>query len=207
LQEAGVQHYIWSSLLNITKLSGGVLTGVQHFDSKAKVEDYVRETGIPASFFLPGYFMSNLIPGGVLRPGEDGKYALSLPVPGSAIVPLLDTGDDVGKFVKGILLNREKTLGKRILGATEYKTLDEVVAGFEKQFPEAGKGAKFVQTTHEAFKSGLMARGMDDVSAEDILQNMRLLSEFGYYGKEPLDESHSVRDPPPKFEILADFLC
>ncbi len=29
-----------------------------HFDAKAEVEDYVRELGIPATFFYPGAYMS-----------------------------------------------------------------------------------------------------------------------------------------------------
>lgn len=194
LQEAGVQHYIWSTLLNITKLSNGVLSGVTHFDSKAIVEEYVRKTGIPASFFLPGFFMSNL-PGGMFRPNQAGDYELSLPVPGDAIVPILDAGDDTGKVIKGILLHREQTLGKHILGATSYKTLNELVEEFKELYPEAGKTARFVQLSHEVYKSNLINHAkFDDVSAEDLLQNMRLLSEFGYYGKEPLDESHSVRN-------------
>ena len=138
--------------------------------------------------------MSNL-PGGMFRPGPDGSYALSLPVPGDAIVPLLDAAEDTGKFVKGILLHREQTLGKRILGATAYQTLDEVVAEFKEIYPEAGKTAKYVQLPHDVYKSNLINYAQfDEVSAEDLLQNMRLLSEFGYYGKEPLDESHSVSD-------------
>lgn len=192
-QEAGVEHYVWSSLLNITKLSNGVLSGVTHFDSKARIEEYIRETGIPASFYLPGFFMSNL-PGGMFMKGYDGDYALSLPVPGDAQVPLLAASEDTGKFVKAILLNREKTLGKRILGATYYMTLDQMVSEFREIFPEAGKTAKYVQLSHETFKSNMINYAhMDEHSAEELLQNMRLLKEFGYFGGEPLDESHSVR--------------
>jgi hypothetical protein len=95
-------------------LSKGALPDVKHFDSKAAVESYIRELGIPATFFLPGFFMSNL-PGGALRQSpEDNAWTLALPLPGAAPMPLFDTANDAGKFVKGILLNREKVLGKRI---------------------------------------------------------------------------------------------
>lgn len=33
---------------------------------------------------------------------------------------------------------------------------------------------------------------MNDEAQEELLQNMRLLNEFGYYGGDSLDESHSV---------------
>jgi uncharacterized protein YbjT (DUF2867 family) len=192
VQEAGVQHFVFSSLLNITELSGGKLAHVKHFDSKAKVEAYVREIGIPASFFLPGFYMSNL-PGKMLRqlpPNND--WTLGLPIPTSSPVPLLDTADDTGKFVKGILLNREKALGKRIYGATDYYTVAEIVKEFQEQYPEAGKTAKAVELPHEVFKGILAKAGTPEESAEELLQNMRLMNEFGYYGGADLKESHEV---------------
>jgi uncharacterized protein YbjT (DUF2867 family) len=194
-KEAGVQHYVWSSLLNVTKLSKGALPGVSHFDSKAKIEDYVREIGLPATFFLPGFYMSNL-PGGMFRQAPpNNDWTLALPIPGTTPVPLLNTAGDTGKFVKAILLNREKTLGKRIYGATEYYTLDEMVKQFKEQYPEAGKTAKAVELPHEVFKGILQKTGMPAEGAEELLQNMRLMNEYGYYGGESLDESHSVRLP------------
>ncbi|RQM05851.1 hypothetical protein DH86_00002156, partial [Scytalidium sp. 3C] len=103
----GVQHFVWSSLLNVTELSKGALTKVRHFDSKAHIEEYIRKIGIPATFFLPGFYMSNL-PGGQFRPdGSSNQWTLALPIPTTSQIPLLDTAADTGKFVKGILLNRE----------------------------------------------------------------------------------------------------
>jgi uncharacterized protein YbjT (DUF2867 family) len=58
---AGVSLFIWSSLPNVTKMTGGKVTTVHHFDSKAEVEDYIR--GLPfhsSVFFMPGWFMQNV---------------------------------------------------------------------------------------------------------------------------------------------------
>lgn len=191
-KEAGVQHFVWSSLLNVTELTNGVLSKVSHFDSKAKIEEYIRSTGMPATFFLPGFYMSN-IPGGNFRQlPPDNAWTLAMPIPANSPVPLLATAEDTGKFVKAILLNREKVLGKRILGATAYLTLEEIVKEFKEQYPEAGKTAKNVELPHDVWKGFLAKAGMPDVAQEELLQNMRLLSEFGYYGGESLDESHSI---------------
>jgi uncharacterized protein YbjT (DUF2867 family) len=165
---------------------------VSHFDSKAKIEDYIRESGMPASYFLPGFYMSNF-PGGMFRqvpPNND--WTIGLPIPASSPVPLLDTARDTGKFVKAILLNREKTLGKRILGATDYYTLSEMIDQFKEVFPEAGKTAKTAELPHQVFKDILGQTGMPAEGQEELLQNMRLLNEFGYYGGASIDESHSV---------------
>jgi hypothetical protein len=153
--------------------SKGVLEHVEHFDSKAHIEQY--------------------IPGGMFRQAPpNNDWTLALPIPGSSPIPLLDTADDTGKFVKGILNNREKTLGKRIYGATDYYTIDEIVKEFKEQYPEAGKTAKSAELPHEVFKGIIMKTGAPATSAEELLQNMRLMNEFGYYFGASLDESHSV---------------
>lgn len=95
-KEAGVQHLIFSSLLDVTKESGGRLKHVPHFDQKAHVEQYIRSIGIPATFILPGYFMSNYTSFGMLRKGDDGVYNLTYPVGKNARFPLIDIASDFG---------------------------------------------------------------------------------------------------------------
>lgn len=136
--------------------------------------------------------MSNLPGGNFRQMPPDNKWTFAMPIPASSPIPLFDTVDDTGKFVKGILLNREATLGKRILGATEYLTVQQVVDEFKKAFPEDGKDAQAVELTHEQFKGALASQGMPEFVQEELLQNFRLLNEFGYYGGEGLEESHSI---------------
>ena len=38
----GLERFVWSSLSNASKWSGGKYTGVYHFDSKAHVVDYIN---------------------------------------------------------------------------------------------------------------------------------------------------------------------
>lgn len=94
--------------------------------------------------------------------------------------------------MKAILLNREKVLGKRIYGATKYYTLSEILNDFKEQFPVAGEGAENVELPHDVYKGILGGFGMNGEAQEELLQNMRLLNEFGYYGGESLEESQSV---------------
>ncbi|KAK6583367.1 hypothetical protein PZA11_004443 [Diplocarpon coronariae] len=142
------------------RLSKGVLTQVLHSDSKAHIERYIRDTGLPATYFMPGFHMSN-VPGSNFRQAPpNNDWAFALPVPSSSPIPLLSTADDVGKFVMGILLNREKVLGKQIYGATDYQTPDQIAQPFKEQFPEAGKTAKSVELLHQVFKEILGSKGM-----------------------------------------------
>jgi uncharacterized protein YbjT (DUF2867 family) len=93
---ASVSHMIFSSLIHVTKATSGRLAHVPHFDGKAEVEEYIREIGLPATFVLPGYFMSNFR--NMLRKGDDGYYTLAFPISNAAQFPLFDANDDTGKF-------------------------------------------------------------------------------------------------------------
>ncbi|KAI1767758.1 NmrA-like family protein [Hypoxylon sp. FL1150] len=193
-KEAGVQHYVWSCVYSATKLSGGKLADCYHFDSKAEVAEYVESLGIPASFFLPGFYMSNL-PGEMFRLLPDGTYAFCLPVASTTPFPMYDTRD-TGIYVKAIVVNREKLLGKRLLGATAYMTGDEIVAGFAKVFPEAGRTARYVDVPEATYRSEMKSKGVPDYMTEELFQNFRLMQDFGYYGGESLDGTHQLIDSP-----------
>ena len=172
-------------------VSKGVLPGVYHFDAKARVEDYIRSLGIPASFFLAGFYMSNL-PGASLRQMPDGKWGLALPIPDHSPIPLFDAENDTGKFVKAMFLNEDKVFGKRVYGATAYYTPAQIVEEFKEVYPSVAKDAGYTQLPHEVFKGIIAGTGAPEVVQEEMLQNMRLLPEFGYYGGDTLDFSLGV---------------
>ena len=175
------------------KLTGGKFPNVEHFDSKAAVEQYIRDLGIPATFFMPGFFMSNL-PGNMFRqlpPSND--WTIALPMPDSTPIPFLDAGGDTGKFVKGILTHRDKVLGKRVLAATDYYTPTDAITIFKELFPSAGKSAKFVQISKDDYKGALAQAGMPEKAQQELYENMAFMNEYGYYGKSSLAESHEVK--------------
>ena len=92
---AGVKHLIFSSLINANKATQGRLQNVKHFDSKAKIEDYIRQIGLPATFVQPGIFMSGLL--GWIRKGEDGEYTWAMPFDADTTkMPLFDAVADTG---------------------------------------------------------------------------------------------------------------
>jgi len=136
--------------------------------------------------------MSNL-PGGMLRQlPPDNAWTLALPTHGNSPVPLFDAAEDTGKFVKGILLNREKSLGKRIYAATDYYTLNEIVAQFKELYPKAGQDARVVELPPKVFTDILTNSGQSEEGAHELLQNIQLLGGVGYYGGADLKESHEV---------------
>lgn len=197
-KEHGVQHYIWSTLNDISKTSNGLLNEVHHFDAKAKVDEYINTLGIPTTFYLPGLYMSNFPGGDIRKNPETGVYELGLPVATDTKFPMMATEYDTGKFVKAILLNREKTLGKRIFGAEKYYSVSELMDIFSRVKPVDGKGARAVTISDEAYKERLAAAGMPPFIQEELLQNWRLNDTTaggpGYYSGLGLEESHSILD-------------
>lgn len=109
-RDAGVAHLIFSSLLDVSELTGGRLRNVPHFDAKAAVERYIRsitEASVAeeaegkkglgnCSFVLPGYFMSNLPD--MLKLRDDGVYTLAYPFGAKTKIPLIDPAEDMGAF-------------------------------------------------------------------------------------------------------------
>lgn len=183
---AGVQRIVFSSLINVTEASSGRLSHVSHFDGKAKIEQYVRESGIPAVFFLPGLFMTGMFD--MIKKGEDGVLTYALPADGEkAQVPLFDVVADTGKFVKVALKNFDAYAGKRIHAATDYYSPSRIVAEFKEA---SGKEARFVQVPVDVFKGFL-----PPPVAQELTENMLLLEDPGYYAGAKL--SHEDLEEKP----------
>uniref|UniRef100_A0A0D2YJJ1 NmrA-like domain-containing protein n=1 Tax=Fusarium oxysporum (strain Fo5176) TaxID=660025 RepID=A0A0D2YJJ1_FUSOF len=136
---------------------------------------------------------------------NEGAWVFAVPMPESAPIPIFDVRD-TGIWVKAIVLKKDQLLGKRVLGSTRYTTPLEVVDAFKTAFPEAGEKAGFYSLPHDAFLQGVKeSMGAPDWVAEEVLENMRLVAEGGYFAFEPLDDSHAalVGDKPTS---LIDFL-
>src|SRR4029077_9847086 len=79
-KEAGVKHFIWSTLPDVEVISGGKFH-VPHFTGKAKVGRIVKEAGFANhTFVIAPYYYQNLI--GVLAPQKqsDGSASWALPL-------------------------------------------------------------------------------------------------------------------------------
>ncbi|CAG9947658.1 unnamed protein product [Clonostachys rosea f. rosea IK726] len=184
---AGVKHLIFSSLINVTEASNGALTHVKHFDAKATVEKYIREIGVPATFVMPGFYMSNLFD--MIRKNEDGTFTWALPVDGDkAQVPVFDASGDTGLFVKAALKLSEPT-GRQILAAAEYISPNQLIAEFSEV---TGRKATFAQVPGDVFKSFLPPQIADEMN-----DNMLLLQDPGYYQGADLADSLQLLDAKP----------
>jgi len=189
-QEARISHLIFSSLLHVSKTTNNRLTHVPHFDSKADIEAAIRASGVPCSFVLAGYFMSNYF--GLLQKGDDGTYTLAYPIKPESKFPLFDAASDTGKFVVGAIKARATDSipnGARIYAATDYYTVPDILGTWEEV---TGHKARFVKVSAEQYKSAL-----PEFMADEMLENHLFIEDPGYFAGADLGESLALLEEKP----------
>jgi uncharacterized protein YbjT (DUF2867 family) len=160
----------------VSKITGGKLSNLHHFDSKAMVEEYITQAGQPASFVLPGYFMAN-VPGSI-KPsaaaasgeggGGDTNYTLTQLFHPDTQIPMLDVPADFGKFVAACLVKPDATMGKHVLAASVWATPLDVCTAVESV---TGKKCVFREMKEDEWKG-----------SKELLENMDMIKEWMYYG-------------------------
>ncbi|KAH6662631.1 hypothetical protein F5X68DRAFT_178120 [Plectosphaerella plurivora] len=120
-------HYVWSTLPNSRKLSGGKAV-VPYYDSKNRIDDHVRS--IPAllaktTFLWIGWYASNMEypwnkPTQIATEDGSKSYVMLLSAPASVKIPMAgDQRINTGLLAKAIFGQPEKTLGGKIVAGVE----------------------------------------------------------------------------------------
>ncbi|PQE31161.1 hscarg dehydrogenase protein [Rutstroemia sp. NJR-2017a WRK4] len=172
---AKVPYYIYSTLPNAGKISGGKLKNMGHFDGKEEVEEYIRTLPIKSAFISPGSFMSNF--GATMQPHPtgDGSYMLANFVTPETQMPLIDTAGDTGKWVAAILADFPKYEGKVLSAATALYSFQEIVEIMSKA---SGKSVVYRQLPKEVWR-GFLPETMRD----HIAEMLEFFQDYGYYGE------------------------
>jgi len=142
-----LKHYIWSTLPNGVKISGGKYL-VPHFESKNKIDDYIRSKKAlfeKTTFLWVTWYATNyqFPPFNPIFVPTAGKYIQIGPAP--ANTPVLTIGDarfNIGPFTNSILAQPALTYKKFILAYTEEST---VVGLLETWAKATGKQAVYVE--------------------------------------------------------------
>ncbi|KPV76121.1 uncharacterized protein RHOBADRAFT_43559 [Rhodotorula graminis WP1] len=186
---AGVSHFIWSGLEPVKELSGGKYKHVEHFDSKAAVTAYARESGLPTTNVEAGCYMQNWL--GMLAPRKqaDGSFVFAMPISPSTKLALVDTNGDYGAYVREAIESKSFGPGSEILASSDEISLDDMV----KQFSEVtGAKASYYQMPHDDF---LAAAGP---AGAEMLDMLLWFEEFGYFGGKDLAPSQRDLAVPVK---------
>jgi uncharacterized protein YbjT (DUF2867 family) len=146
--EAGVNHFIWSTLPNVEAISGGNFN-VPHFTGKAKIDSMVSEAGFAHhTFMIAPFYYQNLV--GRLAPQRqaDGSLGWALPLDPNA--RCLHMGDirELGNIVAGAFAHPDQAgNGEYLPLVGHFMSFHEVVETLNRQ----GHKFSFTQVPPEAF--------------------------------------------------------
>ncbi|MGA7978062.1 MAG: NmrA/HSCARG family protein [Nitrososphaeraceae archaeon] len=112
-KEKKIEHLVYSSVVNADKN-----TGIPHFESKYKVEQHIKNSGIPYTIIGPTFFMDNLL--SYSRAGlQQGQLALPL---SPSLILQQSALENIAEFFALVLERRNSFLGKRIDIASDELT-------------------------------------------------------------------------------------
>ncbi|GAA6062915.1 hypothetical protein JCM10212_007146 [Sporobolomyces blumeae] len=126
LKAIDVEHFVYSSLPSIARLSKGEITNVLPFESKAANEALARKELRNVTTVVPGSFFSDLELAVWCIRMQDGTVNFCIPLSGDTIMGWVDEAYDVGVFAAAIF---EK--GPAVTGGKQYPVNSERVTSNE----------------------------------------------------------------------------
>jgi uncharacterized protein YbjT (DUF2867 family) len=157
---AHVPHLLYSSVAGASSP-----TGIPHFDSKHRVEQHLRRSGVPHTIVAPVFFMENFL-GPVFAEGlSRGLLAMALPHHrGLQMIPVAD----LAAFCARVLEWPEPFLGRRVEVASDEVTGEQAAALISYV---SGHKVRYLELPLEA------VRARD----EDLARMFAWLDQVGYH--------------------------
>jgi uncharacterized protein YbjT (DUF2867 family) len=178
--EAGVQHLIFSSLENVSGITGGKKFA-PHFTDKANIEQYIRSLQVTSSFIQMAFFYTNFIEfyTPVLR-GDTLVFPIYLPKDFRA--PFVDPLTATGPAVLEIFSDPVRYAGKSLPVIGDIISPGELVDTFVRV---TGRKAVYTSAfTKEDFLNHFPAFGANELLVQEILGMAEYAVEYGYFGKD-----------------------
>ncbi|MCL5279680.1 MAG: NmrA/HSCARG family protein [Planctomycetes bacterium] len=159
-QEAGVQHFVYSSVGSADRS-----TGIPHFENKWRVEETVRSLDFPSyTIVRPVFFMENFLTPW-FKPGlDEGKLTVGIK---PATVLQMIAVRDIGKYGAWAFDNHEALNGRAIDIAGDAHTMPETARIIGAA---AGRKIEFVPTPIEEVRK----------SSEDYAMMLEWFDAVGY---------------------------
>jgi uncharacterized protein YbjT (DUF2867 family) len=133
-KDAGVKHFVWSTLPNVEAISGGRFD-VPHFTGKAKIDRIVEEAGFPHHTFViaPGYYQNFV---GFLAPQKQADGSVGWALPLDPDVRCLHMGDirELGNIVAGAFAHPDEAgNGEYLPLVGDFLSFNEIVETLNRQ--------------------------------------------------------------------------
>lgn len=188
-REAGVKHFIWSTLPDTEAISGGSMD-VPHFTGKARIDRIVADAGFDHhTFVIAPFFYQNLH--GALTPQkqQDGSLGWALPI--DPDLRRIHMGDisELGNIVAGAFARPEEADGKYLPLVGDYMSFGDIVETLNRQ----GHRFSFTQMPKEVFATFFPG-------AAELGEMFGYIQAHSYMGSEMADEialANRIAGKPP----------
>ncbi len=133
-KDAGVKHFVWSTLPNVEAISGGKFD-VPHFTVKAKIDGVVKEAGfVNHTFVIAPMYYQGLVGALATQKQPDGSTGWALPL--DPAVRCLHMGDitELGNIVAGAFAHPDEAgNGEYLPLVGDFMSFNEIVDRLNRQ--------------------------------------------------------------------------
>jgi uncharacterized protein YbjT (DUF2867 family) len=146
---SGIEHFVYSSVASADRK-----TGLPHFESKARIEEHIRTTGMRHTILRPVFFMENLL--GIRAGIEQGTFAM--PLSPQRKLQMIAV-DDIGAFAAMAFEHSGSWADRAMELAGDDLTMQEIAQALSLK---TGQSVRYAQTPWDAFEKQ-MGKGMADM--------------------------------------------
>ena len=133
-KEHNIEHFVYSSVIGCD-----LNTGIPHWESKSKIENHLKASGINYTILRPASLYENMLIPQVKSRIVKGR--LVLPTQKNTVQQFISS-EDIGKIVTTIFSDLEKYRGRTIALAAEQMNGEQLASTFSKTM---GREIKFQQ--------------------------------------------------------------
>ena len=147
-KDAGVKHFIWSTLPNVEAISEGKFN-VPHFTGKAKIDRVVKDGGFENyTFVIAPFYYQNLAGAIAPRKQADGSMGWALPLDPTLRVTHMGDINELGNIVGGAFAHpNEAGNGQYLPLVVDFMSFNEIVETLNRQ----GHNFSYKQVPKESF--------------------------------------------------------
>ena len=205
-ERSPLESFVLSTLSHASRWSNGEIKHLLHFDSKAVVENYLREQhptlAAVTRYLQVGFYMPNVVgfPFLLPRKGADGVYDFHwVNMNESTVLTATLPGRDVGVFVQALV---SAPAGTVLLGESDPITVERFMQTWSAT---TGHPARLHSMTTEEFKT--IVEPVMPSFGQEFAENFQYYRDFTYTGRDP-----SVKRPgdlgidPTRLTTFMEFL-
>jgi len=176
-KDAGVKHFIWSTLPDVEKISAGKLH-VPHFTGKARIDRMVKDAGFEHyTFVIAPFYYQSLV--GALAPQKQADGSLGWALPLDPAVRGIHMGDitELGDIVAGAFAHPDEAgNGEYLPLVGDFMSFNDIVDTLNRQ----GHDFSFKRVPNEVFAALFPG-------AAEIEQTFRHFEAHTYLGSDSAD--------------------